>query len=61
MNINFIDDFKGVLERLSRVTNFRELGHITQGFFKDTFSVPVSRTHLYLREMTDHFREKQLY
>lgn len=60
MNINFIDDFKGVLERLSKVTNFRELGHITQGFFKDTFSVPVSRTHLYLREMTDQFRAKQL-
>ena len=33
MNLNFIDDFKGVLERLSSVsTNFRELGYITQSF-----------------------------
>ncbi len=56
MNINFIDDFKGVLERLSVVTNFRELGHITQNFFKDTFDIPASRTHLYLRkaETADH-------
>src|SRR4029079_15758361 len=51
MNINFIDDFKGVLEKLSSVTNFRELGHITQNFFKDTFKIPSSKTRLYLRKM----------
>jgi len=50
MNINFIDDFKDVLERLSRVTNFRELGHITQNFFKETFVIPFNKTHLYLRQ-----------
>lgn len=50
MNINFIDDFKGVLERLSSVTNFRELGHITQNFFKETFAIPFNKTHLYLRQ-----------
>jgi len=49
MNINFIDDFKGVLERLSGVTNLRELGHITQNFFKDTFNIPSHKTRLYLR------------
>lgn len=49
MNINFIDDFKGVLERLSSVTNFRELGHITQNFFKETFSITPHKTRLYLR------------
>ena len=56
MNINFIDDFKGVLERLSSVTNFRELGHITQNFFKETFAIPSSKTHLYLRQndSTEH-------
>lgn len=51
MNINFIDDFKGVLERLSSVTNFRELGYITQNFFRDTFGIPPHKTRLYLRKM----------
>ena len=51
MNINFIDDFKGVLEQLSSVTNLRELGHITQTFFKDTFNIPAHKTRLYLRKM----------
>ena len=51
MNINFIDDFKGVLERLSRVTNLRELGHITQNFFKETFCIMPHKTRLYLRKM----------
>lgn len=51
MNINFIDDFKGVLERLSSVTNLRELGHITQNFFKDTFSIASHKTRLYLRKI----------
>jgi transcriptional regulator of aromatic amino acid metabolism len=51
MNINFIDDFKVVLEKLSNVTNFRELGHITQTFFKDTFTIPAQKTRLYLRKM----------
>lgn len=49
MNINFINDFKGVLERLSGVANLRELGHITQNFFKDTFSISSNKTRLYLR------------
>lgn len=57
MNINFIDDFKDVLERLSSVTNFRELGHITQNFFKDTFNIPATRTRLYLRK-TDASEQK---
>ena len=53
MNLNFIDDFKGVLERLSSVTNFRELGHITQNFFKDTFNIPFNKTSLYFKKMSD--------
>jgi len=39
------------LERLSGVTNFRELGHITQNFFKDTFGIASNKTRLYLRKM----------
>lgn len=51
MNINFIDDFKGVLAKLSRVTNLRELGYITQSFFKETFYIMPHKTRLYLRKM----------
>ncbi len=57
ININFIDDFKGVLEKLSSVTNFRELGYITQTFFKDTFNIPSYKTRLYLRK-TDTLEHK---
>src|SRR5690606_19454297 len=59
MNINFIDDFKGVLERLSNVKSLRELGHVTQGFFKDTFCIPIARTHLYLKGMDSFAQDKQ--
>jgi transcriptional regulator with PAS, ATPase and Fis domain len=50
ININFIDDFKGVLERLGSVTNFRELGHITENFFKESFGITANKTRLYLRQ-----------
>lgn len=49
MNVNFIDDFKGVLERLSVVTSFSELGYIIQNFFKETFVVAGDKTRFYLR------------
>lgn len=59
MNLNFIDDFKGVLERLSKVTSFRELGHITESFFKDTFKISPNKTRLYLRKMDEEEWKKQ--
>jgi hypothetical protein len=58
MNINFIEDFKGILERLSSVTSCRELGHITQSFFKETFEIPVTKTHLYFRKIEDHMPDQ---
>lgn len=51
MNLHFINDFKSVLEQLSDVTNFRELGHITQSFFKNTFDISSNKTRLYLRKI----------
>ncbi len=45
----FMDDFKTILERLSAVTNLQELCHISTSFFKETFAIPLKRTHLYLR------------
>ncbi len=48
---NFINDFQIVLEQLSQVTNLKELGHITQAFFKEAFGIQPSRTLLYLRNL----------
>jgi transcriptional regulator of aromatic amino acid metabolism len=59
MNLNFIDDFKGVLELLSSVTSFRELGHITESFFKDTFKISAKKTRLYLRKVKEDEHAKQ--
>lgn len=59
ININFIDDFKGVLERLGSVTNFRELGYITENFFKEAFGVAANKTRLYLRQTNKH--EQRMY
>ena len=50
-HFNFIDDFKFVLSQLSYVTSLKELGHITQTFFKDAFNITPSRTRLYLRNL----------
>lgn len=51
INLNFINDFKIVLEQLSLVTNLRELGHITQSFFKESFTITHNKTKLYLRKI----------
>src|SRR4030095_11502491 len=59
MNLNFIDDFKGVLERLSKVTSFRELGHITESFFRETFKISINKTRLYLRKVDEDERKNQ--
>ncbi len=46
---NFIDDFKLVLEQLSMATTMNELTHITQTFFKEAFSIPLSKISLHVR------------
>ena len=43
--------FKNVLEQCSHVTNEKELAHITQLFFKNTFMIPPCSTHLYIRNL----------
>ena len=48
---SFIDDFKGILDQFADVTSTRELGHITQNFFKDAFNIPTRRTRLYIRNI----------
>lgn len=56
-NFDFITDFKDILEDLGKVTNIRELTHITQSFFKSAFSIPTNRTKLYLRKLNKHQEE----
>ncbi len=45
----FMDDFRLVLERLNAVASPRELIHISQQFFKDSFDIPLEKTILYFR------------
>lgn len=54
VDINFMENFKTTLEQFSHVTNMQELNHITQGFFKEAFSIPLNRTHLYIRNFNAH-------
>ncbi len=53
-NFNFITDFKDILEDLGKVTNVRELTHISQSFLKSGFGIPANRTKLYLRKLNKH-------
>lgn len=61
----FINNFKDVLEKLSRATSDGEIQHITQALFKESFGIPINQTHLYIRqtkslaEQTIHFEKKQ--
>jgi len=50
INLNFIDNLKTILERLSHVTNQEQLDHITQGFFKETYNIPFNKVKLYIRD-----------
>lgn len=43
---NFVEHFKQVIERMGQVTTTIELKHLTQQFFRQTFAIPESHTHL---------------
>ena len=48
-SVNFMRNFKSVLEQLSQVTSMQELQHLTQRFFKESFGTPINKTLLYIR------------
>ncbi len=56
--LSFVNDFKSVLEQFSLVSSPKELAHITQVFFKDTLTIPPSRTQLFLRNL-ETYREDE--
>ena len=46
---DFVDRFKDTLEELAKAGSIKELGLITQTFFKGAFDIPGNRVSLYLR------------
>ena len=49
VNIHFMENFKVILDQFSHVSSLRELGHITQVFFKEAFGIQFNRVQLYIR------------
>lgn len=49
VSFTFIDTFKTILLQLSKVSSEKELTHITQVFFKESFTIPLNKTTLYIR------------
>ncbi len=50
VRLSFLDDFKVILERFSKVSTIHELKHITQSFFKESFEIPLTKISLYIRK-----------
>lgn len=48
-NVNFVYNFKKVLEQLSHATTEAEIERIIQNFFKETFNISPQRVHLCVR------------
>ena len=46
---DFVDRFKDTLEEFAKASNIKELGHISQSFFKGAFDIPGNRVSLHLR------------
>ncbi len=59
---NFVDGFKDTLEELAKATSIKELGHISQTFFKEAFHIPGNRVSLHLRNesplITSNYRSE---
>lgn len=48
---HFVDDFKEVLEQLSKITTTHEVEHVVQNFFKEAFQIPLTKTSLRIRKV----------
>jgi len=58
-NLNFINDFKIILEQFSQATNTRELEHITKNFFKESLTIPLVKTRLFLRNVESYPKKNE--
>jgi len=52
---SFIDDFKSLLDTLSKVSHSKEIKIITQAFFQKAFKIPINRTSVQIRTI-DNFQ-----
>lgn len=59
--VTFITNFKTILDQLGQVVNTRELGLITQNFFKEAFGIPLKKTKLYLRPVETPYQQHDLH
>lgn len=59
--INFINNFKDILDQLSKVSSVEELTQITQTFFKEAFNIPVKKTLFFVRHLHTNEGNKELH
>lgn len=52
--LHLINDFRLVLERLSKVTELNELSHISKDFIHNTLSIPKHKIHFFIRQFHDN-------
>ncbi len=50
---HILGQFKAVLEQLSNTKSIEELGHITQSFFKEAFTLPTQAVSLVIQDHTN--------
>lgn len=58
---DFIANFNIILDQLDQVANTRELGLITQNFFKEAVGIPIKKTKLYLRPFEAPYQPQEHY
>lgn len=58
---NFADEFKEILEQLSKVSSLSELSHITQHFFKKSFDIPSKKVSFFIRNENSKVDAPMLY
>ena len=57
----FLNRFKDILEQLGHASTFKELGNLVQMFFQMAFTVPLSKTRLYMRGIQHNTRDINFY
>ena len=50
---NFLSQFKDILEQLSYATALKELALVSQSFFQVAFNIPLGRTRLFVRKLSE--------
>jgi len=59
--VNFITNFKVILDQLGQVVTLRELRFVTQNFFKESLDIPLKKSRLYLYSEVPSFQQYEQY